>query len=276
MHPIRKQFLVLTLGLAPCLLSACGDGEAADAVKRSETAVNDIDGAVWMTCAVGQTFDASAGACTGEPAAIPCEETLTTCPEGFALPTKDNFQNALCGLIGSMDDVCATDRFMSCAKCDVCTALFGQDTGSYPIREGYVRDGMYIGEVVHFETGCSDDDGFPDTLCNVRCVKTEAESSTDSEHSKACADATTKESCEVMTGCRALLGNRIDKTQNCISTASTFLECMSDSVDCDTALGYARDPETYECYQFPSLCFPTGWIESGDCGGANAASCDPV
>jgi hypothetical protein len=281
MHLTQIELRISTIALALYLFSACDTGTASDttsdvAISRTETQVNAIDGAVWMTCALGQTWNESNGTCAGEPSAVPCEKTADACPEGFNLPTKNNFKNAMCGLVGSEDTVCPNDRFMPCSGCDVCKELFGKDVGMYTVREGTVHDDMYVGDVVDFKTGCATDDGYPDTLCNVRCVKSEQDLSTDTDTAEplACEEATTGESCEAKEGCMSLEGDRLDEAQHCISESNLFLGCVP-STDCDDAEGYARSPDNGECYRFPSLCFPVGWSESEDCVDLDAALCEP-
>ena len=188
--PIRlSQRKLLAAMFIGSLLTHCTDGilntslldstaETSEPPDSSSEQVpsNIISGTVWERCAVGQTYDETTNTCLGEKAEILCQEVGDACPEGTVLPSRKDFENLLCGNNGGMDDVCPNDRYFSCADCAQCSALFGDDTGIYPVREHiveeYVSTEYYIGYLVFFSTGCATDDGYSDTLCNVRCIQT--------------------------------------------------------------------------------------------------------
>jgi hypothetical protein len=66
---------------------------------------------------------------------------------------------------------------------------------------------------------------------------------------------------------------KADFEQSCYGPEKILIACVMNRF-CEDAEGHALDPETNECYRFPSLCMPDGWtvvssdnancVQSGD------------
>ncbi len=100
-------------------------------------------------------------------------------------------------------------------------------------------------------------------------VYNEIDSDTESQHS----DSELVSQCEMNEDYRAILAQKINLKESCYFSEKKFISCVTDEIDCDAAIGYARDPETNECYMFPDLCFPGGWIEDSSCSLTSVLPC---
>ena len=73
-----------------------------------------------------------------------------------------------------------------------------------------------------------------------------------------CLEIETEAECVGTEGCMPIRGRKTDIDNQCVAIEQTFLSCEQNQ-GCDGAMGGAFKPGTSDCYQFTSLCFPTGW-----------------
>ncbi len=82
----------------------------------------------WFRCPMGRTWDGSE--CTGDTARKNWNDAMATCPDGYSLPTRDQFM----ALLGNCDSYVTGGSYGSCDSCSAsstCNGMFGSDEEVY-------------------------------------------------------------------------------------------------------------------------------------------------
>ncbi len=82
---------------------------------------------VWLKCPLGRTFDGQV--CKGQSASMNFKDALSACPEGYRLPTLDEFVT----LLGGCDDNVKKKNPGMCSSCreGACYEMFRSDIDCY-------------------------------------------------------------------------------------------------------------------------------------------------
>jgi len=176
----RFRMVAMVLGL----LAGCADEAKEEGLPVVHDDALDVDyvvhpetGRRWLRCALGQTYDADRGACAGEATRFGFLAALEACPDGYAVPSNEDFATVLCNFRGQFDEVCpGNNRYDPCADCSICASMFPGDTGMYP-SSSYDpfpgNESYYHFWSFWFDLGCMVDDATTpqNPVHTVRCVE---------------------------------------------------------------------------------------------------------
>ena len=131
---------------------------------------------IWLRCPIGQNWNPKTSACEGEITQLTYLDAQDACPEGYGLPTNDDFSTILCNFSQTMISDCPADHYASCSECSICDLMFPTDTGQYLSADSIpIYDGeAYRIFVFDFNTGCVIEDadlGRISYQINVHCIK---------------------------------------------------------------------------------------------------------
>jgi hypothetical protein len=140
----------------------------------NDVIADETTGKVWLRCAMGQDWNGAKCTCDGVPSKYCLDEARVACPDGYKLPSEKDLDKLFCKPQYERSVKCPGDVYNSCAECQICSDLFGNDSSSYLADYvGNHTDGYY--KMWGFD-GCNWEDEYTDTSCQagrtmkVRCV----------------------------------------------------------------------------------------------------------
>jgi hypothetical protein len=150
----------------------CTKGVQYDEDTGQYVILDESTGETWMRCRLGEEWDEEGCTCEGEPTQVLIADAPDACPDGFILPSNEDFASILCNSLGGHTRMCPNEQYEKCKNCEDCRNLFGsEDEGIFLTSDhGDREDDCIVGSLQSLKYGCQTSDLFCG-LVEVRCKK---------------------------------------------------------------------------------------------------------